>query len=149
MTVQLLIKHSAKIVVLISLFYFGGCASSTSESNSVYQQIGGKDKIAEVVDNFISEIEYSPEIFPYFENSNIVRFREKMIEHVCVLTNGPCDYTGDTMLQVHSGMSISEHDFNATVDLFINAMTKADIPHPLQNKVIATMVPTRKEIIYQ
>jgi hemoglobin len=66
-----------------------------------------------------------------------------------MLTNGPCEYTGDTMVQVHAGMGITERHFNLGVDLFINAMDKANISHPLQNKVVATITHTREEIIYQ
>jgi hemoglobin len=126
------------------------CASTTDrKAESLYQQIGGADTVADIVDNFITEIEYSKEIFPYFVHSDVVRFRTKLIEHLCMLTDGPCEYTGDTMKQVHGGMNITEHDFNLGVDLFINAMTKAGVKHRLQNKVLAKMVPTRSDIIYQ
>jgi hemoglobin len=135
---------------MILVCIVAACASDLIEQNQVlYEQIGGSAKVAEIVDNFISEIEYSPEIFPYFENTDVSRFREKLIEHLCILTSGPCNYTGDTMVQVHAGMGISERDFNKGVDLFINAMNKAGIEHRLQNQVIATMAPTRGDIIYQ
>ena len=143
------------IIGIISIF-LGGCslfatssASSSNSSASVYEQLGGANKIEEIVDNFITEIEFNPEIFPYFEKSDVSRFREKLIEHLCMLSNGPCEYTGDTMVQVHGGMGITEREFNLTVDLFINAMTKANVSHSLQNKVIATMTHTREDIIYQ
>ena len=122
-----------------------GCAS---HNNSVYQQLGGQPKVEEIVDNFITEIEFDPRMFEFFKDSDIDRFREKMIEHLCLLTGGPCEYTGDTMEQVHAGMNITESDFNHGVDLFINAMNKAGVPHRIQNKVLAVMAPTRKEMIY-
>ena len=115
---------------------------------SLYDELGGKDTLAQIVDNFIHEIEFDKTMFAYFAESDIDRFREKLNEHLCFLANGPCQYTGDTMEQVHAGMQISERDFNHGVDLFIAAMTKAKVPHPLQNKLLAKMVPTRKEIIY-
>lgn len=120
---------------------------ATNQVN-LYAQLGGKQAIANIVDNFIHEIEFNQTMFRYFAESDIERFREKMNEHLCLLADGPCEYTGDTMEQVHAGMNITEGDFNLGVDLFINAMTKANIPHPLQNKLLAKMVPTRKEIIY-
>ena len=52
------------------------------------------------------------------------------------------------MEQVHGGMNITEADFNRTVDLLINSMNKADIPHPLQNKVLRVLAPTRDEMLY-
>ena len=122
-----------------------GCASS---EKSLYQQLGGQQRVAEIVDNFINEIEFDPIMYAYFKESNIARFRQKLIEHLCMLTGGGCEYTGDTMRQVHGGMNIPESDFNHGVDLFIKAMDKAEIPHRIQNKVLATIVPSRKEIIY-
>ena len=139
-------KHTL-IIVLVSLF-FGLSACSTTSEQSVYAQMGGQQKVEEVVDNFITEIEFDPVIYEYFKDSNIDRFREKLIEHVCHLTGGPCEYSGDTMVQVHTGMDITETDFNRGVDLFINAMDKAQISHPIQNKVLAILAKTRKEMLY-
>ncbi|MFQ3235557.1 MAG: hemoglobin [Paraglaciecola sp.] len=130
-------------VILMSL-----AACTTTSNDSLYDQLGGQEKIEQVVDNFIHEIEFDAVIFEYFKNSDVERFYEKLVEHLCQLTGGPCDYTGDTMAQVHGGMNISEADFNRAVDLFINAMTKADIPHPQQNKVLAILVKTRKDMLY-
>ncbi|MFC4701951.1 group 1 truncated hemoglobin [Glaciecola siphonariae] len=121
----------------------------TDAGSTLYEELGGRSGINQIVDNFITEIEYSPDIFPYFENSDVARFHEKLSEHICMLASGPCAYTGDTMEQVHAGMNISERDFNIGVDLLINAMNKANIPHTTQNKLLATMTPTRKEIIYK
>ncbi|KXI28100.1 group I truncated hemoglobin [Paraglaciecola hydrolytica] len=136
-------KKFATLCFIFSLLT--GCASTQM---SLYDELGGKDTVAQIVDNFIHEIEYNKTMFTYFAESDIERFREKLNEHLCLLANGPCTYTGDTMEQVHAGMNISESDFNLGVDLFIAAMTKANVPHTVQNKLLAKMVPTRKEIIY-
>ncbi|MCC2617589.1 group 1 truncated hemoglobin [Aestuariibacter halophilus] len=129
------------LAVLIS-----ACASNQA---SVYQQLGGEAKVAEIVDNFILEIGMDPIMLCYFEDSNIDRFRDKMQEHLCMLTGGGCTYTGDTMEQVHGGMKITEAHFNHGVDLFIRAMDKAGVPHRLQNQVLAQMAPTREDMIYR
>lgn len=134
-----------KSIIFILSFFLASCALNTQ---TTFQQLGGLPKVEQIVDNFITEIEYDETMFEFFKDSNIDRFREKMIEHICHLTGGPCEYTGDKMEQVHAGMNISEGNFNHAVDLFINAMNKADVPHPIQNKVLATMAPTRKDMIY-
>ncbi|WP_100657476.1 group I truncated hemoglobin [Alteromonas flava] len=119
-----------------------------SRSSSVYEQLGGAEKVTEIVENFVVEIEQDPTILAYFEGANIDRFIEKLSEQICQRTGGPCEYTGDSMEKVHGGMNITEADFNRTVDLLINAMNKAQIPHPLQNEVLAVLAPTRKEMLY-
>ena len=60
----------------------------------------------------------------------------------------PGTFRGAQMEQVHAGMNITESEFNHGVDLFINAMTKADIPHSLQNKILAVIIHTRDQMIY-
>lgn len=132
-------------IVLVLSFGITACVSS---SQSLYAELGGADKVDEVVEHFITEIEFDPMMYDYFKDSDIVRFREKFTEHFCMLTGGPCEYTGDTMEQVHTGMEISETNFNHAVDLLISAMNKAEIPHRLQNRVLATMAPLRGTIIY-
>jgi len=121
----------------------------TTTQVTTFQQLGGQTKVEEIVDNFITEIEFDPMMYTFFKDSNIDRFREKLSEHICMQTGGPCEYTGDKMEQVHAGMNISESAYNHSVDLFIDAMTKADIPHSIQNKVLATMIHTRDKMIYR
>lgn len=138
-----MVKRSGLAALLLLLV---GCASSSS---SLYAEMGGKDKVAQIVDNFIYEIEYNPTILPYFEGSDIARFREKLSEQICMVSGGPCSYSGDTMEQVHAGMDINEADFNLTVDLLINAMNKADVPHRLQNRLLAKLAPMRGDMLYK
>ncbi|WP_240919822.1 group 1 truncated hemoglobin [Paraglaciecola sp. 20A4] len=134
--------------VLLTILFLGLSACSSISQRSVYTQMGGQQKIEQVVDNFINEIEFDPVIFEYFKDSDIDRFREKFIEHLCNLTGGPCQYSGDTMVQVHSGMNMTEADFNRGVDLLINAMNTAQIPHTVQNKVLAILATKRNEMLY-
>jgi hemoglobin len=134
--------------VLLVCFVWLFLSACTTTHLSTYQQLGGQPKIEEIVDNFITEIEFDPVMFEFFKDSNIDRFREKLNEHICMLTGGPCEYTGDKMEQVHAGMNITESEFNHGVDLFINAMTKADIPHSIQNKILAVIIHTRDQMIY-
>lgn len=132
-------------LVLSFALLMAGCVSP---GTTLYDELGGEKKIAEIVDNFINEIEFNRVMFEYFRESDIDRFREKLNEHLCLLANGPCEYTGDSMADVHTGMNISEADFNLGVDLFIRAMDRADVPHPLQNRLLQVMAPLRKEMIY-
>lgn len=138
-----MVKGLSLLLVVIAL---GGCASG---NQSLYDSLGGKETVADIVENFIYEIQYDPTVLPYFEGSDIERFRDKLEEQICAVSNGPCSYTGDTMEQVHAGMAISEQDFNRTVDLLINAMDKAGVPHRLQNELLARLAPMREDMLYK
>jgi hemoglobin len=125
------------------------CAAPSKAPQSLYDEIGGKPTVEAITDNFIDEISFNKDIYRYFEKTNITRFREKFIEHLCVNTGGPCTYTGDTMLKVHQGQKINETDFNTTVDLLVNAMKKAGLTYPQQNQVLKVLAPMRGEMLYK
>lgn len=138
-----MVRESVFVIVAMLL---SGCAS---QPESLYSELGGKDKVSEIVNNFVTEIEYDPVILAYFEGSDIDRFIAKFEEQICMVSGGGCEYTGDTMEQVHGGMDINEKDFNRTVDLLINAMNKANVPHPLQNRLLSKLAPMRGQMLYR
>ncbi|MCU7554316.1 group 1 truncated hemoglobin [Alteromonas sp. ASW11-19] len=139
-------QFARAIAVICAIVTLVACASTTE---SLYQQIGGEQTIEEITENFVYEIEYDPVILEYFAGSDIERFKQKLSEQLCMVTNGPCEYTGDSMSQVHGGMNITESHFNRTVDLLINAMNKAGVSHRHQNRILAELAPMRKDMLYK
>ncbi|WP_462160714.1 group I truncated hemoglobin [Pseudoalteromonas maricaloris] len=128
------------------LLFLVACSASTQQT-SLYEQIGGNAGAEKLVDAFIKQIGNDDVILPYFRESNVRHFREGFITHLCDTLDGPCDYEGDSMVQIHTGMVISESDFNRVVNLLINAMNEVGIAHSLQNQVLARLAPMRSEII--
>ena len=134
-------------IALFSLCLISACTSTSNQN--LYRALGGQVKINEIVDNFINEIAFDERTYTFFKDSNMDRFKEKLSEQLCMLSDGPCSYTGDSMEMVHSGMRITESDFNHAVDLFIKAMNTANIPHTLQNRLIKKMAETRDQMLYK
>lgn len=133
-----------------SFIYFcliTSCASPLSQ-NSLYQQLGERRGIETIADKFINGIGESDRLYPFFAESSVDRFKEKFIEHICMVSDGPCQYTGDSMRDVHANMGINEAVFNHTVEVLIDAMTATNVPHNVQNQLLARLAPMRKDIIY-
>jgi hemoglobin len=141
------LKTLSLVAIIFTSLSLASCASQ--QSSTVYEQLGGMEKLELIANNFVNEIAFNEEIYSYFEETNIERFTEKLVEQLCVMSNGPCTYTGDSMTQVHGGMQITETHFNLTVDLFIAAMDKAEVPHRLQNQLLKEMAKTRDEMLYR
>lgn len=141
-----------RFFIYILLILLSACSHIERDQvsdQSLFNDIGGMPVIETIVDNFIDEIGNDKIVLAHFAESDIDRFGEKLIEQLCMETGGPCQYTGDTMQQVHAGMHISESEFNRTVDLLVSAMTRAGVSHPLQNRVLKRLAPMREDIIYQ
>jgi hemoglobin len=134
-----------KTVCLLFAALLTACTSTPN--STLYQQLDGKDGIERLTDSFINQIGNDDKVLAYFTDANVVHFRDGFINHLCALTDGPCEYKGDSMVAIHTGMNITEADFNRVVDLLINAMNEQKINHTLQNKILAKMAPLRPEII--
>ncbi|BDF96585.1 group 1 truncated hemoglobin [Pseudoalteromonas sp. KAN5] len=133
------------IPVIVFTMILSAC--SNISNLTLYQQLDGQAGLERLVDSFINQIGNDEQVFHYFEHANISHFRAGFLNHLCVLTDGPCEYTRDSMVDIHTGMNITEADFNHVVDLLINAMNEQNIDHTVQNKILAKMAPLRKEII--
>jgi len=138
-------------VILLLLTLCSSCSVFTigpsAASQSLYLAIGQQPVLEKIVDNLITIIGQDDVVFDHFAESNVSHFRKKLTIFLCHITDGPCQYTGDTMQDIHRGMQISANQFNHFVELFIEAMNISDIKYPLQNKLLARLAPLRKNII--
>ena len=122
-----------------------GCVSSNN--GTLYQQLNGKQGVEKLVESFINQIGHDERILAYFKQSNVAHFRQGFITHLCSVTDGPCEYKGDNMVDIHTGMNISKKDFNRVVELLINAMDEQQIPQTVQNKILSRLAPLRPEVV--
>ncbi len=120
-----------------------------AHADDYYQELGGKDGVEKIVDNFINEISFDKNIVKFFEGTDINRLREKLIEQFCHESGGPCEYTGDSMKDVHAGMQITKAEFNRVVELLQAAMDDAGTPQTAQNRLIRSLAPMRPDIIHR
>ncbi|MBA6417357.1 group 1 truncated hemoglobin [Colwellia sp. 6M3] len=141
------ITKSALLMLLV------GCISCASPNNtavdnepSLYQQIGEKPAIDKIIDNLVNIIGQDEVVFAHFAQSNVTNFKEKLSVYLCHITDGPCQYNGDTMQDIHRGMYIDTNQFNHFVELFISAMDEANISYPIQNQLLARLAPLRESI---
>lgn len=136
-----------RTALLITALSLTACA--TTQNETLYHKLGGEPGVDKIVTNLVQNIGHDKQIFHYFAEANVNRFKKHLARHLCDISDGPCDYTGDTMQQIHDGMQVNERDFNHLVDLLIDAMYKADIPHHIQNQLLARLAPLRDDIIYR
>lgn len=132
---------------IVSLALLSACASTPK--SSLYDKLGGEAGVDKIVNHLVQNIGHDKQVFHYFAEANVTRFKKHLAWHLCDISDGPCDYTGDSMQLIHDGMEINERDFNHLVDLLIDAMYQADVPHHIQNQLLARLAPLREDIIYR
>ena len=89
----------------------------------------------------------NPRITHHYDDVDIERLRDKLVEQFCVEAGGPCEYSGDSMEESHKGLNIDRGDFNALVEDLIDAMDAEGVAVPVQNRLLARLAAMRGQII--
>ncbi|NDI85514.1 group I truncated hemoglobin [Undibacterium crateris] len=135
------------LIAGLSALSFTLSASAQTQTDSLYQALGGSPGIARVVDQLIVEIQQDARISPQFKETNMKRLAELLKEQLCVVSDGPCQYSGDDMLTVHAQLGIKSAAFNALVEDLQAAMHKNHIPFTTQNRLLARLAVMKKDIV--
>jgi hemoglobin len=115
--------------------------------NAVYRAFHEKEGIQRIMDDFIVRVTSDPRIKARFENANLPRLKLLLVQQVCYLTGGPCDYTGKDMKSAHAGMNLRNDDFNALAEDLQLSMDKEKVPFRAQNKLLAKLAPMQRPIV--
>lgn len=135
------------LVALAMIAALAGCSSAPVRDATLYDQLGGKDGIAMLVDGFLTRVADDYRIIDTFAGSNVPRLRRLLEEQFCQVSDGPCEYTGGSMEETHRGMGIRESEFNALVEDLVDAMEAMDLPVATQNRFLARLAPMHRDIV--
>lgn len=136
--------RSLLLVVVLTL---AACAQQPAKDDSLYRDLGGQAGITRIVEGMLLNIAGDARIVRHFENIDIERLRDKLVEQICVEAGGPCTYTGDSMEESHKGQNLTPSDFNALVENLQDAMTAQGVAIPAQNRLLARLAPMRAQVI--
>ena len=136
-----------RCVLLAMVLTLAACAHQPPKDDSLYRELGEQAGITRIVEGMLLNIAADPRIVRHYENIDIERLRDKLVEQICVETGGPCTYTGDSMEESHKGQNLTPSDFNALVENLQEAMSAQNVPMPAQNRLLARLAPMRAQVI--
>ena len=138
--IRLLVAIAAGASVLLA-----GCAST--ETKSLYERLGGRNAIVAVVDDFVGNVGADNRINGKFANTNLGRLKSQLVDQICQATGGPCTYRGRDMKTAHTGMNITEAEFNALVEDLIKTLNKFNVPSKEQNELLSALGGMKGDIV--
>ncbi len=124
-------------------------AAAGAKSDALYRSLGGTEGITKVVDAALAEIHGDLRINIFFEKTDMADLRRLLIEQICAATGGPCEYTGRSMEEAHSGLNLSDADFDAFVEDLVHAMDSVKVPKDLQKQLLGLLGPMRPQVVGQ
>ena len=127
----------------------GGIQSQMAAQKSLYERLGGLDAISAVVDEFMKIAGADGRINKKFTKTvqDGARVRLHFIEQICMLTGGPCKYTGDSMKKAHRRMGLTEGEFGAGVEDLTKALDKFNVPQAEKGELLGALAKFKGEIV--
>ena len=117
------------------------------EGDGVYKAFHEKAGIQRIIDDFIVRVTTDPRIKRRFDGSNLDRLNLLLVQQVCYLTGGPCEYTGKDMKTAHATMGLRNDDFNALAEDLQLSMDREGVAFTAQNKLLAKLAPMQHVIV--
>lgn len=138
------------LAALLATALLAACAGDPApRDRTLYERLGGEAGIETLVDRFLYHLADNERSLPLFRNTDIERFREKFIEHLCELSDGPCAYSGDSMAATHRGMDINRAQFNSIVETLQRALDDTGAPVAARNALLAQLAALYPEVAGQ
>ena len=138
---------------LLSILVLAGCAltaqaqSTAPADDSVYQAFGGEPGLTKLMDDFVNRLKVDPRIGSFFKDANVPNLKAQLTAQLCVVSGGPCKYSGADMKSAHADMGIDKSNFNALVEVLQVSMDAQGIPFRAQNQMLARLAPMHRDII--
>lgn len=131
------------------MFFAQATLSHEQSNDALFRALGGAQGVEKIVNDFVPLVLADKRINADFNDTNLKRFAKLLSEQICMLSGGPCEYSGDNMKLVHQGMRITNAKFNALVEQLQIAMDKNKVSPAAQNKLLAILAPMQRDIVTQ
>lgn len=123
-------------------------------TRSLYERLGGRDGIQRVFSGFIDALHenkqlnrQNPRIGAAAMRVNPDELKRKVVEYVCRITGGPCEYTGRPLKVAHDPLDISEADWSVGVEELVRLLNKYNVGKAEQDELLAAIGTTKPDIV--
>jgi hemoglobin len=125
-------------------------AADRSTDLSLYRRLGGYDAIASIVDDMFSLLQADPRFARFAMGRSMdshKRARQLIVDQLCALSGGPCFYIGRDMKTSHTGLKITDSEWNANLELTRQALEKNGISGQNQAEFLSMFERFKADIV--
>jgi hemoglobin len=115
---------------------------SPTATKTLYQRLGGYDALAAVVEDFLGRLGNDAQLKRFFiglSTDSKRKVRNHTVDFLCIATGGPCLYTGRDMETVHTGLNITDSDWDVSVKHLVATLDKFKVPAQEKQEVLTAI----------
>ena len=136
------------------------------ERATLYQRLGGEERIRLIVDDFVKRVLEDPRVNfsrkgvtkgGLFRRDrsvewnptaqNVQRLKDHFVQFISLAAGGPAQYSGQPIKRAHADMQITKAEFDATIGDLKATLDKLDVPSDVQKDLLAIFESTRPQIV--
>ena len=119
----------------------------TTKTASLYERLGGEAKLRKIVNDILDKNYNNPDIGHHFREVDMKKLKQLVFEFFSMGTGGPHKYTGRDMRTSHTGLNISEDDFQkGNLDVAL-ALEENGVGEAERNEVIAILDSMKQDVV--
>jgi hemoglobin len=118
-----------------------------AEAASLYDRLGGQPTVQAIADDVIDDAASDPKLKRSFAKVDLVRVKHLLAEQICEVTGGGCQYSGDTMHDVHAGLGITEAEFYGLVEVLRTSMRRHGVGLRERNELLKILAPMKRDVV--
>lgn len=114
-------------------------AFADAPAKPLYDRLGGKEALNAVVGELWKIVAADTRINGHFAKTKPEIFAGQLVDFLCQASGGPCQYKGQDMQAAHTGMKLSEADFNALAEDTVIVLDKFKVPAQEKGEVMGML----------
>ena len=146
------------VLVAVGIVGLAGCATMQPKP-TLYERLRavdgtgitrqGRDAIGVVVESFVANLVADNRVNERFKGKPLGKLTSSLADQICEATGGPCSYYGKDMKATHTGMKITEPEWNATVENLVKALDKHKVAEREKKDLLGALGPMKADIVGQ
>ena len=146
-------RHRLSAVpVILGVIALGVLQSSPAlgQQKSLYERLGGYEAISAVAHEFAGRLFTDPQVGPFFRGMGTdtrQSFIQKNINLLCNVTGGPCKILSRPARTVHTGLGITESDFNVVVNHLVDTLDGFMVPATEKQELLSIIGTLKSDIV--
>jgi len=116
-------------------------------ADSLYQRLGGAERIGAIIDEAIDRHAANPVLAPRFRGKDLPRLKRLGTQFFCAGVGDEATYEGRDLRSAHAGMNVSEQEFLATMDDIVAALQSHGVGAAETNDVVAILYALKGDVL--
>lgn len=116
-------------------------------SETLYQRLGGAERIAAIIDDAVDRHAVNPVLAPRFRGKDLPKLKQLGTQFFCAGIGGPQRYEGRDLRTAHANMNVSEQEYLETMDDIVAALNGQGVAPAEVNEIIAILYSLKGDVL--